>query len=155
MTLIYRSCLALTLSINNQQQFTLIHNLDLSFSIHNKPLRTQRHVNPSNMYFIPFFLKSCLKTTRIYFPTTYRKHPISHFDDPRFKFYVYDFDLSDRMWFVSLVLRIYPHTRRSLVSNHHIFQGYPRLVISILFCLKLSPGLGVVVLGLHHTPHDK
>jgi len=37
---------------------------------------------------IPFFLKPCLKTTRIYPPVVYRKHPIRDFDTPRFMFYV-------------------------------------------------------------------
>jgi hypothetical protein len=40
-------------------------------------------------------------------------------------FYVYYFDLSDRMWFASLVLRIYPHTKWSSGSSHLLFQGYP------------------------------
>ena len=31
-------------------------------------------------------------------------------------FYVYGFDLSDRIWLVSIVSKIYPHTRRSMGS---------------------------------------
>ncbi len=44
----------------------------------------------------------------------YRKHPIRDFDAPRYMFYVYGFDLSDRIWLVSIVSKIYPHTRRSI-----------------------------------------
>jgi hypothetical protein len=37
-------------------------------------------------------------------PVVYRKHPIWDFGDPRFMFYVYGFDLSDRICLVSIVM---------------------------------------------------
>jgi hypothetical protein len=68
--------------------------------------------------------------------TVYRKHDIRDFDTPRFMFYVYGFDLLDRICLVFIVLRIYPHTRRSMESNQRLFQGYPRRVTSIPFLLN-------------------
>jgi hypothetical protein len=62
---------------------------------------------------------------RIYPPDAYRKHPIRDFGAPRFMFYVYGFDLFDRVWLVFIVLRIYPHMRRSMGSSQRLFQGYP------------------------------
>ncbi len=61
---------------------------------------------PRRVTSIPFFLKPCLKATRIYPPAAYRKHPIGDFGAPRFMFYVYGFDLSDRIWLVAIVMAL-------------------------------------------------
>jgi hypothetical protein len=42
-----------------------------------------------------------------------------------FMFSVYGFDLSDRIWIMSIVSRIYPDTRRTMGSSPHLLQGYP------------------------------
>jgi hypothetical protein len=54
---------------------------------------------------IPVVLKPCLKATRIYPPAAYRKNPIRDFGAPKFMFCVYGFDLSFRIWLVSIVSR--------------------------------------------------
>ncbi len=120
MTFFFLLVFALFYSVVNEQQQPvkiLLHESSLLLFNHST---FQRHVTS-----IPFFLKPCLKVTLIYPPVTYRKKPIRDFGDPRFMFCVYGFDLSDRIWLVSIVLRIYPYTRRSMGSSPILFQGYP------------------------------
>jgi len=63
---------------------------------------TTRHIHP----FLPQTdLKPCLKVTLIYPPAAYRKNPIRDFGAPKFMFCVYRFDLSFRIWLVSIVSR--------------------------------------------------
>ena len=52
------------------------------------------------------FLKPCLKISHIYPPVGYRKHPIRDYGVPRFMFYVYGFELSDRICLVSIVMSL-------------------------------------------------
>jgi hypothetical protein len=77
----------------------------------------------------------------------------------RFMFDVYVFDLSDRIWLVSIVLTIYPHTRTSTGSSQSLFQGYPWRDTSIPFflkpCLKVTDGGLVHVFVDHYRYHDR
>jgi hypothetical protein len=61
---------------------------------------------PRNIPSIPFYFNSCLKTTRMYPPVSYRRHLLRNSGAPWFMFYAYGFDLSDRIWFVSLVMTL-------------------------------------------------
>ena len=61
---------------------------------------------PRSVTAIPFYFKSCLKATRIYHPAAYRKHLIRDSGAPRFMLHVYGFDLSDRIWLVSIVMAL-------------------------------------------------
>jgi hypothetical protein len=89
----------------------------------------QRHVT-----FIPFFLKPCLKVTNIYLPAAYRKHPIRDFGAPRFILYVYGFDLSGRIWLVSIVMVLVVASLVGCVFSK-ILAGSPY----ITFCLYHLP----------------
>ncbi len=83
--------------INNQ-----VHRLTIGRSFVSLNLRIYRQTRrpigsnqrlfqgyPPRLTSIPFFLKSCRKSTRMFLPDTYRKHLIRDSDSPRFMFCVY------------------------------------------------------------------
>ena len=83
---------------------------------------------------ITSFLKSCLKVTRIYPTTSYRKRLIKDSDTPRLMFYVYGFDVSDRICLVSIVM--------TLVVDCLLGCVYPTILTGppyIPFCLYHLP----------------
>ena len=59
---------------------TCSQNLQNSYGVVTPP------VDPRNVTSIPFSFKSCLKTTLIYSPTSFRKHLLRDSDAPRFMF---------------------------------------------------------------------
>ncbi len=74
---------------------------------HGSPLLLfNRSTSQRPVTFIHFLIKPGLKVSRIYPPASYRKHPDRHFGTPTFMFYVYGFDLSDKIWFVSIVMAL-------------------------------------------------
>ncbi len=109
-TLIYRSCLNFSLYrfiINNSLYHK--HSSTNEFQrfptrISTEPLQplyipTTRHIHP--------FLPQTVSQDHTHLPPdTYRRHPIRDFDTPRFILCVYGFELSDRIWLVSIVMTL-------------------------------------------------
>jgi hypothetical protein len=108
--------------------YHVIHSIILPSSVN----RSKCYLHESSF---PFFLKPCVKISRIYPPDGYRNHHIRDFGDPRFMFYVvYGFDLSDRIWHVCIVMTL-------VVSS--LFGWVFSTIITdpsyIPFCLYLLP----------------
>ncbi len=91
------------LMIHFMHRIPRVHHVIRSIILPSSTKRSKCYLHESSR--LPFFLKPCLQTSRIYPPVAYRKLPIRDFDAPRFMFYVvYGFDLSDRIWLVCIVM---------------------------------------------------
>jgi hypothetical protein len=85
----------------------------------------------------------------MYPPVAYREHPILDFGAPRFMFYVYGFDLSDRIWLVSLVMTLvvvclFGCVFSTILAGHDLTYPFVCIVcLSVTWCPFNFKGLSV------------